>query len=436
MAACLHLHRTRLGLALLAVLVAAPAALAYELRRDSSGQPVRWEGPVRVHVPAELDAQLGTVGALEATEAAAAEFRTAGATLELGLSHGGPRAAGFDFGDRASNRNDVVVPEEWDFDPSSIAVTVLTLDARAHRILDADVLLNAAHRRFRVLPPEGEEGGAWDDVQNTLTHELGHALGLAHNPAAPEAVMYPTALRGETSKRRLAADDRAGLAALYAMPPVRGCSVLSAAPGAGAGPLLLLLLALLLEGATPRAHRRRPRRPHRVDARTLALLSCLLALPGGATATRREPPVLAEASSVLMGRVVRVQTLAPAPSHGGLLRSEVEVQLEQCVRGQCPPRLVVLRPGGRWGDVEQVVEGEELPAPGDRLGVVVGGTRAAARASGAPLTRLYVLHRARDLQAFASALEAWRARPPAAPAPAPVTPSGNTPPDAPPADAR
>ncbi len=63
------------------------------------------------------------------------------------------------------------------------------------------------------------------DYANTLTHEIGHVLGLDHSED-PEAVMYPTAPEGETSKRTLAEDDREGIRYLYrdAMPDAYGCN--------------------------------------------------------------------------------------------------------------------------------------------------------------------------------------------------------------------
>ena len=40
------------------------------------------------------------------------------------------------------------------------------------------------------------------DVQNTMTHELGHSIGLAHSPDS-RSTMYAGAQRGEISKRVL-----------------------------------------------------------------------------------------------------------------------------------------------------------------------------------------------------------------------------------------
>ena len=56
-------------------------------------------------------------------------------------------------------------------------------------------------------------GAANIDLQSVITHEFGHALGLNHS-ADGSAVMYPSYSAGST-KRSLAADDLAGIVAIY-----------------------------------------------------------------------------------------------------------------------------------------------------------------------------------------------------------------------------
>lgn len=52
------------------------------------------------------------------------------------------------------------------------------------------------------------------DVQNTLTHEFGHALPLGHSSYSA-ATMYRYTYKGETAKRSLHFDDINGIRAIY-----------------------------------------------------------------------------------------------------------------------------------------------------------------------------------------------------------------------------
>lgn len=173
---------------------------------------------------------------------------------------------------------------EIDYDPAAVALTTLTYvtDPDADNdgeILDADIELNGVYQRFQT---DGNwKPGAYD-VANTLTHELGHVLGLDHTcydgslpdrpvddqgnpipdciPASklPEdvrtATMYPFAAPGETDKRTLESDDIRGVCEIY--PPdreagpcapvdlSRGCRCATSASQGGLG-LWLAVLALV-----------------------------------------------------------------------------------------------------------------------------------------------------------------------------------------------
>jgi len=52
------------------------------------------------------------------------------------------------------------------------------------------------------------------DIQGVLTHELGHALGLAHS-SVPGSTMYPAASGNGVAARSIEADDVAGIQAIY-----------------------------------------------------------------------------------------------------------------------------------------------------------------------------------------------------------------------------
>ncbi len=117
----------------------------------------------------------------------------------------------------------------WDHDGRVIAVTTSTFDEVTGRVVDADIELNGPAWRFTasegVACGEGETVGCVaTDVQNTVTHELGHVLGLDHTPI-PQATMYASAPVGELEKRTLDGDDVEAICTIYpADAPTLTCS--------------------------------------------------------------------------------------------------------------------------------------------------------------------------------------------------------------------
>ncbi len=102
--------------------------------------------------------------------------------------------------------------ECWENDSGTIALTTSTFSEQCGEIYDGDVELNNADFFFTVVDSptcpadQPAPNCVATDVQNTVTHELGHLLGLAHS-TDPTAVMYASAPQGQTSKRTLAPDD-------------------------------------------------------------------------------------------------------------------------------------------------------------------------------------------------------------------------------------
>jgi hypothetical protein len=102
--------------------------------------------------------------------------------------------------------------EGWpeDVSPDTLALTTIVYRSASGQIVDADIDLNGA-----FYWTDTDTAGAIDrDVENTMTHELGHLLGLAHVDDAA-ATMYGMSPRGDTEKRTLDADDIAGLCFIY-----------------------------------------------------------------------------------------------------------------------------------------------------------------------------------------------------------------------------
>lgn len=153
-----------------------------------------------------------------------------------------------------------VSAKEVVYDPSATAITTVTFlnkptEPTDGKILDADIELNAAYNRFydADLPVTASPGDnrPLADLWNTLTHELGHLMGLEHTckrsgdsmpsctrqsdgnaviscstvesqmqmndayKAIFNTTMYPTATPMEIKKRQAQADDVNGILKTY-----------------------------------------------------------------------------------------------------------------------------------------------------------------------------------------------------------------------------
>ena len=115
----------------------------------------------------------------------------------------------------------------WDHSDGTIGLTTVTYSTRTGVAIDADIELNASGFLFTTIssPPcdPGREAITCVayDVQNTLTHEIGHAVGFDHVDD-PSSTMAPTAPTGETAKRVLDVGSASGFCQTYprGQPPV------------------------------------------------------------------------------------------------------------------------------------------------------------------------------------------------------------------------
>ncbi len=159
---------------------------------------------------------LGAEGeAFDAVLRAATAWQNAPGILPtLVVQHGPDDPIGY----RRSGGNKNTVRFAPDGDPlanGALAITVITFDAHAKEILDADVVLNGEHGFSFFDHDSRDEGMSTYDLQNVLTHELGHLLGLGEDMSDVDATMYAFSQPGETGKRDLEVVDKDSIAALY-----------------------------------------------------------------------------------------------------------------------------------------------------------------------------------------------------------------------------
>jgi hypothetical protein len=108
----------------------------------------------------------------------------------------------------------------WDHGQFTLALTTTTYSIRTGSIYDADIELNGADWLFTTIstPPckEGMEsaGCVATDVQNTLTHEIGHAVGFDHVDLEG-STMEPTAPIGQITKRIIDFGTKEGFCVTY-----------------------------------------------------------------------------------------------------------------------------------------------------------------------------------------------------------------------------
>jgi hypothetical protein len=111
--------------------------------------------------------------------------------------------------------------EQWadleDHDSAALAITSLWHNKNTGEILDVDMELNLGIGPINDCVKYSCTG-AMVDLQNTITHEGGHLLGLGHSAVANTTMSAENTVAHQTSKRTLASDDKSGYCALD-LPP-------------------------------------------------------------------------------------------------------------------------------------------------------------------------------------------------------------------------
>ena len=202
------------------------SAGAYKLERDDQGHVLHWSSenfPVPFKIttssPVPLDVfsrvTVASFGTWQAVKKAVITFRSDGTT--------GKKTPAFD------GENCIMLGKGVS-GPDVIGQSYIFYSTEDGRILDVDIVLNSSY-------PWATDGSPKKmDVQNALTHEIGHFCGLddLYGDDDKEKTMYGYMAYGETKKRTLTPDDAAGLAAIY---PVGQSHESGGGGGSGCGTL-------------------------------------------------------------------------------------------------------------------------------------------------------------------------------------------------------
>ncbi|MDB4982088.1 MAG: hypothetical protein JWM82_2840 [Myxococcales bacterium] len=236
---------------------AAPAAQAYVRYKTDSGKPFQWKQTC-VPVTFYPDTMIDVAGAMAMTpEQISHAVRTAAETwssnanpcsfLQINADPPMRADAGVDASAPApakavyDKRNALIFQTvNWAFDSQALAITSVFVLPSDGTIKDADIEINSVN--FIWADVDLDHSSNRQDLQNALTHEMGHLLGLDHtcythaanttrplddmglpipdcNDSAPADVkattMYASAKEGDTQKRTLAPDELRAICAMY-----------------------------------------------------------------------------------------------------------------------------------------------------------------------------------------------------------------------------
>jgi hypothetical protein len=260
-----------------------------ELRPGPTGAHQRWfeEG-----VLVTLDESLDGLGP-EAQSALAAAFgawQDTGAPLpEVSFTRG--------RGARPSLTPDgvnsvMVAPIDFEGHETDLAITIGFSHPKTGEITEADIVINSRHvfsvmaERARLAASDASEAAAGEpepnlrplsclgtsdgaacgqtyDLQNVLTHEVGHFWGLPEDFEDRSSTMYSCTSACEVHKRRLTPHDAEALVRLYGASTARGCAGAQFARGANASGQATALAVTLGLGGLWWGKRRRRRTPER-----------------------------------------------------------------------------------------------------------------------------------------------------------------------------
>jgi matrixin len=349
-----------------AVLLSASAAQAEQSGIGSAGaRGARWQkGSVTVSVEPSVD-ELGGE-AFEGLVRAVSAWQTSPAELPTLVVQRGPAD---EVGFRRGGKNKNTVRYSPDGDPlanGALAITVITFDAHAREILDADIILNGEHK-FGIFDdsPDHDTQNVYD-LQNVLTHELGHLLGLGEDYDDEYATMYAFSQPGETIKRDLEPVDVDSVVSLYIEPfntdSSAGCGGATIAAQSSEA-WLWAALGLFGVGAVMR------RRSARAAASSVSVLGALLI---GMSTSSSIPSAggLFAGDSVHEGlaanAVPSIVTGVESRWDGGLIVTKLTLRSEPKA-GEAARQFAVETLGGQVGDLVQQVGHVMPPALGDEL---------------------------------------------------------------------
>lgn len=211
---------------------------------DDVSDAKRWYEPSFVFEVANTSSTVERDSVAGALGAAASVWNAVGAGPEITVVPGTDQSVTHPVALDGVNRVGVWSSGPWPYPAMAGAVTLVYTAKGSDQIAEVDIALNPAFAW--TLNPLAEQGKY--DLENILTHEMGHALGLPDVKDLQDATMFFMVQGGETLKRDLSEGDTAMLLELYegidANEPATGCNQAGKQTPATMMALLTLLAAM------------------------------------------------------------------------------------------------------------------------------------------------------------------------------------------------
>ncbi len=188
-------------------------AEAYTIKRGTTGKAIHWENDlVTFQFSPGFEAMLPGEGARRSFDIASDAWRGLPSVPDVSLVSGDPGELGYHNG----TSNGIYLVPDAGYADHKLAITIATFEDESGRTIDTDIVINAS-QPFELLKERGnhhtEEPSF--DLASTLTHEVGHVLGLGESNDDPTATMWPNMGADATTPRTLELDDEHGVILLY-----------------------------------------------------------------------------------------------------------------------------------------------------------------------------------------------------------------------------
>ena len=181
------------------------SAHAWEIKTTNNGKPLHWQ---QSDIPFYFNPNNSGLSSQEISDAfdkSAQEWSYHFVNLQ---NKGETNKSNIDYQD---GEYVILFEDDWNEDPEILALSY-TWSNSSGEIVHFDIEVNSEHFTW------GTNGNTErHDLQNTLTHELGHVIGLDHS-SVHDASMAPYSTIGETSKRELHLDHKEGHEFIYNHP--------------------------------------------------------------------------------------------------------------------------------------------------------------------------------------------------------------------------